>query len=123
EEFKEQYIDRHQLLKSYTDDFIKDKLEGSCYLFLKGYEKELETVELLLLGKINEIASLTERWLIIEKVCPLLKSVFVRQDRDTFYLIEQQSLSAAGMYDDWGKALKKVQKKIKNIVLQIFNEL
>lgn len=27
------------------------------------------------------------------------------------------------MYDDWGKALKKAQKKIKNIVLQIFDEL
>lgn len=47
----------------------------------------------------------------------------MKQDSDTFYLIEQQNLSEAGMYDDWGKALKKAQKKIKKIVLQIFDEL
>lgn len=69
--FKEQYIERQQLTKSYTDAFIKDELEGSCYLFLKGYQKELETVELLLLGTINETASLTERLLIMEKICPI----------------------------------------------------
>lgn len=121
--FKERYIERQQLLKSYTDDFIKDELEGSCYLFLKGYEKELETLELLFLGTVNDTGSLTERLLIIEKIYPLLKSAFVKQDTDTFYLLEQQSLSEAGMYDDWGKALKKAQKRIKNIVLQIFDEL
>lgn len=104
--FKERYIERQQLLKSYTDDFIKDELEGSCYLFLKGYEKELETLELLFLGAVNVKGSLTERLLIIEKICPLLKSVFVKQGSDTFYLLEQQSLSDAGIYDDWGKALK-----------------
>lgn len=121
--FKERYIERQQLLKSYTDDFIKDELEGSCYLFLKGYEKELETLELLFLGAVNVKGSLTERLLIIEKICPLLKSVFVKQGSDTFYLLEQQSLSDAGIYDDWGKALKKAQKKIKKIILQIFEEL
>ncbi|MEG1026737.1 MAG: hypothetical protein RSF34_19850 [Flavobacterium sp.] len=121
--FKERYIERQQLLKSYTDDFIKDELEGSCYLYLKGFATDLGAVELLLLGTINEKDSLTERLLIMEKTCPVWKTVFVKQDTDTFYLIEQQSLSEAGMYDDWGKALKKAQKKIKNIVLQIFDEL
>lgn len=80
-------------------------------------------MELLLLGTINENDSLTERLLIMEKICPIWKTVFVKEDTNTFYLIEQQNLSEAGMYDDWGKALKKVQKKIKNIVLQIFDEL
>ncbi|MEG0915586.1 MAG: hypothetical protein RSF68_01085 [Myroides sp.] len=121
--FKERYIERQQLLKSYTDDFIKDELEGSCYLFLKGFATDLGAVELLLLGTINEKDSLTERLLIMEKICPIWKAVFVKQDTDTFYLLEQQSLSDAGIYDDWGKALKKAQKKIKNIVLQIFAEL
>lgn len=121
--FKERYIERQQLLKSYTDDFIKDELEGSCYLYLKGFATDLGAVELLLLGTVNEKDSLTERLLIMEKICPIWKTVFVKQDSDTFYLIEQQSLSEAGMYDDWGKALKKAQKKIKNIVLQIFDEL
>ena len=121
--FKERYIERQQLLKSYTDDFIKDELEGSCYLYLKGFATDLGAVELLLLGTVNEKDSLTERLLIMEKICPIWKAVFVKQDADTFYLIEQQSLSEAGMYDDWGKALKKAQKKIKNIVLQIFDEL
>lgn len=121
--FKELYIERQQLLKSYTDDFIKDELEGSCYLFLKGFATDLGAVELLLVGTINEKDSLTERLLIMEKICPIWKTVFVKQSSDTFYLIEQQSLSEAGMYDDWGKALKKAQKKIKNIVLQIFAEL
>lgn len=121
--FKERYIERQQLLKSYTDDFIKDELEGSCYLYLKGFATDLGAVELLLLGTVNEKDSLNERLLIMEKICPIWKTVFVKQDSDTFYLIEQQSLSEAGMYDDWGKALKKAQKKIKNIVLQIFDEL
>src|SRR5690606_31661812 len=121
--FKERYIERQQLLKSYTDDFIKDELEGSCYLFLKGFATDLGAVELLLLGTINDTGTLTERLLIIEKICPIWKTVFVKEDTDTFYLLEQQSLSDAGIYDDWGKALKKVQKKIKNIVLQIFDEL
>jgi len=121
--FKEQYTERQQLLKSYTDDFIKDELEGSCYLYLKGFATDLGAVELLLLGTINEKDSLTERLLIMEKICPIWKAVFVKQDTDTFYLLEQQSLSDAGIYDDWGKALKKAQKKIKNIVLQIFAEL
>ena len=121
--FKERYIERQQLLKSYTDDFIKEELEGSCYLYLKGFSTDLGAVELLLLGTVNEKDSLTERLLIMEKICPIWKAVFVKQDADTFYLIEQQSLSEAGMYDDWGKALKKAQKKIKNIVLQIFDEL
>ena len=121
--FKEQYIERQQLLKSYTDDFIKDELEGSCYLYLKGFATDLGAVELLLLGTVNDTCGLTERLLIMEKICPIWKAVFVKQDADTFYLIEQQSLSEAGMYDDWGKALKKAQKKIKNIVLQIFDEL
>lgn len=111
--FKEQYIERQQLLKSYTDDFIKDKLEGSCYLYLKGFATDLGAVELLLLGTINETASLTERLLIMEKICPVWKTVFVKQDTDAFYLIEQQSLSDAGIYDDWGKALKKSTKEDK----------
>ena len=121
--FKERYIERQQLLKSYTDDFIKEELEGSCYLYLKGFATDLGAVELLLLGTVNDTCGLTERLLIMEKICPIWKAVFVKQDADTFYLIEQQSLSEAGMYDDWGKALKKAQKKIKNIVLQIFDEL
>src|SRR5690606_24857192 len=121
--FKERYIERQQLLKSYTDDFIKEELEGSCYLYLKGFATDLGAVELLLLGTVNDTCGLTERLLIMEKICPIWKTVFVKQDCDTFYLIEQQSLSEAGMYDDWGKALKKAQKKIKNIVLQIFDEL
>lgn len=121
--FKERYIETQQLSKSYTDDFIKEELEGSCYLFLKGFEKDLEAVELLLLGTINENDSLTRRLLIMEKICPIWKTVFVKQDTDTFYLIEEQSFSEAALYDDWGKSLKKVQKKIKNIVLQIFDEI
>ncbi|WP_177763139.1 hypothetical protein [Flavobacterium sp. I3-2] len=123
EEFKEHYIETQQLLKSYTDDFIEDELEGSCYLFLKGFATDLGAVELLLLGTINENDSLTERLLLMEKICPIWKTVFVKEDTKTFYLIEQQGFSDAGIYDEWGKALKKVQKKIKNIVLQILEEL
>lgn len=74
--FKERYIERQQLLKSYTDDFIKDELEGSCYLYLKGFATDLGAVELLLLGTVNEKDSLTERLLIMEKNMPNMESGF-----------------------------------------------
>ncbi len=123
DKFTNKYKNNQKLTRSYTDEFVKEQLEGSYELFIKSFGNDLEVLELLLLGTVNKKASLTDRFLIAEKVLPAFRSVFVKQDKKRFYLLEQLSFYDAGVYDDWGKALKKVQIKIKNIVLQLMYEL
>jgi len=123
DKFTNKYKNNQKLTRWYTDKFVKEQLEGSYELFMKSFENDLEVLELLLLGTVNKKASVTERFLIAEKVLPVFRSVFVKQDQERFYLMEQLAFYDAGVYVDWGKALKKVQVKIKNIVLQLMYEL
>lgn len=121
--FGNKYKYNQKLTRSYTDKFVKEQLEGSYELFIKSFGNDLEVMELLLLGTVNKKASVTERFLIAEKVRPAFKSVFVKQDTKCYYLMEQLAFYDSGVYDDWGKALRKVQIKIKNMVLQLIDEL
>lgn len=123
EKFRNKYKNNQKLTRSYTDKFVEEQLEGSYELFMKSFGNDLKVAELLLLGTVNKKASLTQRFLVLEKVRPIFKSVFVKQDKECFYLMEQLAFYDAGVYDDWGKALRKVQVKIKNIVLQLIYEL
>ena len=121
--FGNKYKCNQKLTRSYTDKFVKEQLEGCYELFMKSFGNDLYVMELLLFGTINNKAPLTQRFLIAEKVLPFFRSVFVKQDKERYYLMEQLEFYDAGVYDDWGKALKKVQIKIKNIVLQLIDEL
>lgn len=121
--FGDKYKCNQKLTRSYTDRFVKEQLEGSYELFMKSFGNDLHVIEFLLLGTINKRAPVTERFLIAERILPVFKSVFVKQDKERYYLMEELAFYDAGVYDDWGKALRKVQIKIKNIVLQLIYEL
>ena len=121
--FGDKYKCNQNLTRSYTDKFVKEKLEGCYELFMKSFGNDLHVIEFLLLGTVNKKAPMTERFLIAERILPVFKSIFVKQDKERYYLMEELAFYDAGVYDDWGKALRKVQIKIKNIVLQLIDEL
>lgn len=124
EEFKDAYLDKQSLLTTFCNDFIKEKLVGMCYVFLKSFEYDLGILEILLLGTKNTYASLTDRLLIMEKIYPPIKTLFVKKEENSYYLIDQfLKDSEAGLYDDWGIALKEIQEKLKQLVVLLLNKL
>jgi len=124
EEFKDDYLDKQELLASYCSDFIEEDLGGSCYMYLKSFEYDLGILETLLLGTKNTHASLSNRLLQMEKIYPPIKTLFVKREQNVYYLINQiLQDSEAAFYNDWGVALKEIQEKLKQLVIDLLNKL
>ncbi|WP_286468896.1 hypothetical protein [Myroides odoratimimus] len=88
ESFKQKYIETYNLLSSYSNGLNKDEEFGVTYFYLKFFEHDLGVIETMLFGTINSQSTLTERLLLLERVFPQIKTLFVKDEDNLFYIIE-----------------------------------
>ncbi|MDM1067436.1 hypothetical protein HXZ88_17810, partial [Myroides odoratimimus] len=87
ERFKQKYIETYNLLSSYSNSMNKDEEFGVSYFYLKFFEYDLGVIETMLFGTINVQCTLTERLLLLERVFPQIKTLFVKKEKNLYYII------------------------------------
>lgn len=112
------YREKQALLTRYCLDFVASKINGSTLAYLKALEYNMEVLELLLLGVKNTEDTFTTRLLLLERLIPPMKTLFVKYKHQTYYLIEH-----LGTDDTWIPALQKVQQKLQVIVLDVLAQI
>lgn len=123
ESFKQKYIETYNLLSSYSNGMNKDEEYGVTYFYLKFFEHDLGVIETMLFGTINLQSTLTERLLLLEQVFPQIKTLFVKDEENLFYIIEAIARdSESARFDDWALALEKVQAKLHIMVIQLLDK-
>ncbi|AJA68932.1 hypothetical protein MYRA21_1782 [Myroides sp. A21] len=123
ESFKQKYIETYNLLSSYSNGLNKDEEFGVTYFYLKFFEHDLGVIETMLFGTINSQSTLTERLLLLERVFPQIKTLFVKDEENLFYIIEAIDRdSESARFDDWALALEKVQAKLHIMVIQLLDK-
>lgn len=118
ESFIALYREKQALLTRYCLDFVASKINGSTLAYLKALEYNFEVLELLLLGVKNTKDTFTTRLLILERLIPQMKTLFVKYKNQTYYIIEH-----LGADDTWIPALQKIQQKLQVIVLDVLAQI
>lgn len=115
------YQAKYQLLKNISDDFIKEKLQGAWQFMIKAFANDIAYLELMLFGITYENKTLTHRILLLERFIPKMKSLFVKKDEDTYYLIDYiLNDDDSGYYDNFGKSFKWIQKQLYKLVQETY---
>lgn len=115
------YQAKYQLLKNISDDFIKEKLQGAWQFMIKAFANDIAYLELMLFGITYENKTLTQRILLLERFIPKMKSLFVKKDEDTYYLIDYiLNDDDSGYYDNFGQSFKWIQKQLYKLVHETY---
>ena len=118
------YREKQALLTSYCQDFVASKINGSTLAYFKALEYNFEVLELLLIGVKNTADTFTKRLLLLERILPQMQTLFVKRHSQTYYLLEDLTLLSQATQDmTWSSALKKVQKKLQQIVEEVLAEI
>ncbi|MGG5506810.1 MULTISPECIES: hypothetical protein [unclassified Myroides] len=117
-EFKTQYLDKHALLAGYCHDFVASKISGSNLAYMKSLAYSFEVLELLLLGVKNTCDSFTDRLLLLERILPQMKTLFVKGKNRSYYMLDYLDQD-----DTWNDALEKVQQNLLEIVLDVLEDI
>lgn len=116
ESFRTLYRDQQALLSKFCQDFVESKITGSNHAYLKCMEYNFEILERILLGVINTKATFTERLLLLERIVPQMKTLFVKR-KNKVYILEDLMFDTLSSDDSmWIAALQKVQDKLQQIV-------
>ncbi|WP_413513464.1 hypothetical protein [Myroides odoratus] len=118
------YKDKQTFLTAYCLDFVQHRSNGSSLAFLKSFEHDLETLEIMLFGVKNSAYNFTERLLLLEKIIPKMKTLFVKRKADVYYILDDLAQDTdTDQYATWNVAFQKIQKKINRIVLEVLDEI
>ncbi len=116
--FKTQYIDKHTLLTGYCHDFVASKISGSHLAYMKSLAYSFEILELLFLGVKNTSDSFTDRLLLLEHIIPQMKTLLVKGKNQSYYILEYLDQD-----DMWNDALEKIQQNLREIILEVFDNI
>lgn len=123
ERFKQKYIETYNLLSSYSNSMNKDEEFGVSYFYLKFFEYDLGVIETMLFGTINVQYTFTERLLLLERVFPQIKTLFVKKEQNLYYIINAIDKDPdSARLDDWLLALEKIQAKLHTMVIQLLDK-
>ena len=123
ERFKQKYIETYNLLSSYSNSMNKDEEFGVSYFYLKFFEYDLGVIETMLFGTINVQYTFTERLLLLERVFPQIKTLFVKKEKNLYYIINAIDKDPdSARLDDWLLALEKIQAKLHTMVIQLLDK-
>ena len=113
------YEDKSLMLKKMSDEFIKEQQHGAWLFMIKAFANDITYLELMLFGTSLESKTITQRLLILEHFIPEVKKLLVKKNETTYYLIDYLTTDDDfGFYDEFGKSLKVVQKKLHKLVHQ-----
>ncbi|MGL5277249.1 hypothetical protein [Myroides sp.] len=122
--YKLKYLETYNLLSSYCSTFMEDNIIDTTYLYLKFFEHDLDIIETILLGTPNIQSNLTERLLLLERVFPKIKTLFVKKEDDLYYIMDTIKLYPETTEDNyWALTLSEVQVKLNTIVIQLLDKL
>lgn len=121
--FERDYFYEHDVLLTLNNDFYSLEARTSVFLtYIALYEYHLTYLEKLYIGQSTLFKSLTQRIKFLAQYLPSIEDLFVKQNGETFYLIEQLEKAkqaaeeADEIYINWD-----LYHAIKNVEVQLYN--